>query len=129
VSKAALEVLGARGLRASLKAAGLSVQDLKDSHAKVAKLVLDESKPGTPVKTGRMKRSGRSSGTQTAAIVRFGGAAVPYAGPVHWGWPARHIKAQPWAWEEAQQSEPQWLPIYMHDLEGIVSKIEGVSYP
>lgn len=129
MSRPALQVLGAKGLRRTLKEAGLSVQDLKDSHAKVAKLVETEARPDTPVRTGKLKRSMRSSGTQTAAIVRVGTAAVPYAGPVHWGWEARHIKAQPWVWEEAQHSEPQWLNLYMHDLEGIVAKIEGVRIP
>jgi hypothetical protein len=129
MSQAALQVLGARGLRTTLKQAGLSVQDLKDSHAKVAELVQRGSAPEAPVRSGKLKRSMRSSGTQTAAIVRAGTAAVPYAGPIHWGWEARHIAAQPWIWKEAQDSEPQWLELYMHDLEGIVAKIEGVRYP
>lgn len=129
MSGAALEVIGGRRLRSTLKAAAGSVQDLKDSHAKVARLVETGSRPDAPVRSGRLKASMRSAGTQGAAIVRAGGAAVPYAGPIHWGWEAHHIRAQPWIWEEAQASEPQWLGVYMHDLEVIVSKIEGVRYP
>lgn len=125
-----LQVRGGRQLRASLKAAGLSVQDLKDAHKAVAELVLRQAEPHTPMgETGKLKRSQRAAGTQTAAIVRAGTAAVPYAGPIHWGWAARHITAQPWIAEAAQSTEAAWLGQYMHALETIVHTIEGVPYP
>lgn len=129
MTRSALQVLGGAQLRRTLKAAGLDVQDLKDTHAQVAKLVENQARPETPTRSGRLKRSLRSSGTQGAAIVRAGTAAVPYAGPIHWGWESRHITAQPWIWKEAQDDEPQWMNLYLHGIETIISKIEGVPYP
>ena len=44
-------------------------------------------------------RSGRLAGTvqvveaRGRAVVTAGSAAVPYAGPINYGWPARHIRA------------------------------------
>jgi hypothetical protein len=124
-----MRVEGARTLRASLKAAGLSVQDLKDAHRQVADQVLAASRPVAPHRTGRLAASMRASGTQTAAIVRAGGARVPYAGPIHWGWPARHIKAQPWLADTAASTQSTWEGTYLSALEHIIDSIEGAPGP
>jgi hypothetical protein len=125
----ALEVDGLRTLRASLKSAGLSLQDLKDAHAEVAALVVRAAAPHAPHRTGALAASTRGSGTQSAAIIRAGRAAVPYAGPVHWGWPHRHITAQPWLYEAAVDSQQQWTGAYLRALEQIIDKIEGAPGP
>jgi hypothetical protein len=62
----------------------------------------------------------RSSGTQGAAIVRAGGARVPYAGPIHWGWPRRHITARPWLADTAARTQPTWEATYLAALEHII---------
>ena len=49
----AVRVEGARTLRASLKAAGLGVQDLKDAHKVVADQVLAAARPVRCGVTGR----------------------------------------------------------------------------
>jgi hypothetical protein len=54
---------------------------------------------------------------------------VPYAGPIHWGWPARHIKAQPWIYDAAQNSAEQWTGLYLAALEKIIDGIEGAPGP
>lgn len=125
----ALQVQGARQLRASLKAAGLSVQDLKDAHAAVAEQVARDSAATVPRRTGRLAASVRPSGTQTAAIVRAGRKAVPYAGPIHWGWPKRNIKAQPWLADTAARTQNTWEATYLAALEHIIDRIEGAPGP
>lgn len=118
-----MRVEGARQLRASLKRAGVELSDLKKAHAEVAQLVA--SRAVAPNRTGRLAGSMRSSGTQSAAIVRAGGSSVPYAGPIHWGWEARNITAQPWIAEAAEAAQDQWAGVYMDALEHIIDKIEG----
>lgn len=124
-----VEVEGLRTLRRSLKAAGLSLADLKDAHAHVAQLVVRAASPGAPHRTGALAASTRGSGTQSAAIVRAGRASVPYAGPIHWGWQARHIAAQPWIYNAAVRSQDQWTGTYLRALEHIIDKIEGAPGP
>jgi hypothetical protein len=121
----ALQVDGARQLRASLRRAGLSVQDLKDAHKEAADVVKAEAAPRAPRRTGRLAASVRTSGTQSAAIIRAGRKAVPYAGPIHWGWEARNIAANPWLWEAAQRTESKWTRTYLDALEHIIDTIEG----
>ncbi|MET0995457.1 MAG: HK97 gp10 family phage protein [Mycobacterium sp.] len=125
----AVEVQGLRTLRRTLKAAGLSLQDLKDAHADVARVVVVAAAPRAPRRTGKLVSTDRGSGTQSAAVVRAGGARVPYAGPIHWGWPARHIKAQPWLYDAAVASQQRWEGVYLTALEHIIDKIEGAPGP
>lgn len=125
----ALEVTGGRTLRASMKQAGVDLQDLKDAHARVAQMVRDRAAAAAPVRTGRLAATVRGSGTKTAAIVRAGRASVPYAGPIHWGWGARHIRANPFLWNAIQDSREQWTGMYLAELNRIIEKIEGAPGP
>lgn len=119
----AMEVVGARQLRASLKAAGIGVADLKAAHKAVAEMVAQAAK--VPHRSGRLAASVRPSGTQTAAIVRAGSARVPYANPIHWGWPSRHIKANPFLLDAAERKEQDWTRTYLQALEALINTIEG----
>lgn len=63
--------------------------DIKKVNLEAAKLVEREAKQRVPVLTGRLRASIRSSGQAGKGVVRAGGARVPYANPIHWGWPSR----------------------------------------
>lgn len=128
-ARPSLEVDGARQLRRTLKDAGVSVQDLKDAHREVAELVAQRAAPNAPRRTGRLADSVRPAGTQSAAIVRAGRAALPYAGPIHWGWPAHHITAQPWIAEAAETSQNTWEHLYLQAIEHIIRTVEGTTTP
>jgi len=124
-----LEVEGMRTLRRTLKQAGLGLQDLKDAHAEVAQAVVRAAGPRAPRRTGRLAASTRGAGQAGAAVVRAGRASLPYAGPVHWGWPRRHIAAQPWIYDAATAAQSEWTGIYLSALEHIIDKIEGAPGP
>lgn len=121
-----VQVRGARQLRASLKKAGKDLQDMKAAHAAVAALVAAAAAQRAPKRTGRLATSIRGSGTTTAAVIRAGFKSVPYAGPIHWGWPARGIAAQPFLSEAATGSEGAWLPIYEGAVEAAIDQVKGI---
>jgi hypothetical protein len=123
---AGIKVDGARRLRSTLKAAGDDLSDLKAAHAAAAQIVAGSGGAGAPRVTGALAGTVRSSGTTTAAIVRAGKAAVPYAAPIHWGWFSRHIRPNPWLSRAAQQTEPTWQPIYMAAVNRAVDKVKGL---
>jgi len=125
-SKPVVQIDGAREIRRQLKAAGDDLNDLKALHKKAAAIAAggaDKRVPHGP--TGRLAGTVRASGTKTAGIIRAGRKSVPYAGPIHWGWAARGIKAQPFLSQGAQATEPQWIPIYEHGLDDILATIKG----
>lgn len=124
-----LSVEGGATLRRTMRQAGVDLQDLKDAHAAVARIVTGRAAALAPVRTGRLAASVRGSGTKTAAVVRAGRASVPYAGPIHWGWAKRHIAANPFLWNAIQATREQWIGTYLHELEKIIDKIEGAPGP
>lgn len=125
-SKPVFQVEGGRQLRRTLRQAGDDLQDLKAAHLDAAQVVLSASAALAPSRTGRLKQTLRAAGTKTQGIVRAGKKAVPYAGPIHWGWPKRNIRANPFIATGAKNSEGQWVRKYENHVENILNKIEGV---
>lgn len=128
LSHTSVQVDGARQLRASLKAAGISLDDLKEAHRQAGQVVQNRARTTSPVSTENkphIRDTIRVGATKTAAIIRAGGKRLPYGPVVHWGWFARGIKPHPWVSQAAQDTEPQWQDLYMVALEHIIDTIEG----
>lgn len=119
-----MRVEGGPALRASLRKAGQDLQDLKDVHKDAAELVVAAARP--PVKSGRLAASGRAAGTANAAIMRWGGASLRYAGPIHFGWAAHNIEPQPFGTEAARATEPVWTTLYEDKVNDVLKTIKGV---
>ncbi|GIG64258.1 HK97 gp10 family phage protein [Phytomonospora endophytica] len=120
-----VDVIGAERLRISLRKAGAEVADLKNANAKAASMVAGAAASSAPRRTGRLAATVRGNRAVGKAIIRAGRASVPYALPIHWGWPARNIAPNPWVSEAARRLEPVWLAVYVDDLQSILDKIEG----
>lgn len=115
-----------RALRRRLKTIEGGLAELKEEHRWVAGYVQGRAAPGTPRRTGALASTGRSSGTNTSSIVRYGSARrVPYAAPIHYGWPARHISPSEWVINAAQRSEPVWLGHFNQAIEQLVERTPG----
>jgi len=124
-ARARVQVEGARRLRATLRKAGRDLGDLKEAHAAAGRIVQAAAAAAVPRRSGELAGTLRSSGTATQAVVRAGFARTPYAGPIHWGWPARGITAQPFIAEPAQQTEPRWILGYHRAVDQILANIKG----
>lgn len=123
-----VRVDGLRRLRGDLKRFGADTADLKNANAAVAALVAGASAARAPSRTGRLAGSGRGNRAVGKATVTFGGAAVPYAGPVHWGWPGRGINPQTFIPDAAQATEAVWLAMYLADVEHALQPLYGTTY-
>lgn len=79
---------GVRATSEWLGLMGAPDKALKAANNEAAQIVAQAAKRDAVFKnsTGRLVRSIRPMSTITTAIVRAGGASVPYAGPIHWGW-------------------------------------------
>ena len=114
-SKPGVRVVGLRQFQKQLRALGDdAVDQLKHAHAETAKIVRDEAKriaprhgsvstiSGRPYwqqpshSSGYMADTIRSSGQRRGGYVRAGKKLVPYAGPIHFGWPSRPDPAKGW---------------------------------
>lgn len=119
-------VEGLARFNATMRRAGVKLDDMKAANAQVSTTVAQWASLSAPRRTGALGASVRGTRRQSGARVLGGGAAVPYAGVIHWGWPARHIAAQPFISEAAQSTEPVWLAIYELALRGFIAEIQGV---
>lgn len=120
-----VQVEGARELRRTLRAAGDDLEDLKAANQQAADIAATAARMRAPRRSGTLAGDIRASGTKTAGIVRAGRKKIPYAGPIHWGWPARGIEAQPYMTEGAQATEPIWVPLYQELMDDALKKVKG----
>ena len=121
-----VEVQGARELRRTLKAAGDDLSDLTKVNATISRYVAACGAAAmAPRRTGRLAGSLRGSQAKASATVRAGGARIPYAGVIHYGWPRRHIRAQPFLVDAAHQTEPTWTRFYLAEVDRIISHVHG----
>ena len=75
-------------------------KQLRLANKEAAQVVADQAKVEVPRRSGRLARSIGVQASQTSALVKAGTAArVPYAGPIHFGWPKRNIRPQPFLYE------------------------------
>lgn len=121
-----VRVVGLPRLVATLRAAEVDLDELKVATSAAGQIVLAAATATAPRRTGRLASSGKASKNRRRATITFGAAAVPYAGPIHWGWPRRHIAANPWVSKAAQATEPTWTQAYVRELDAILARVEGV---
>lgn len=125
-----IQVEGVKNLRRTLKAAGVDLTDFTAVNRAVASLVAPLAAAGAPRgpgEGGHIAQTVRVGATRTAAIIRVGNnGRFRYGGPIHWGWPARNIRPNPWVVDAAQDSEGQWIEKYVVGLDRIISQVKGI---
>ena len=118
-------VHGARELARTLKEFGDGLDDLKDANQAVSAMVAREAASRAPRRTGRLAGSVRGSRQQAKAVVMVGSAKVPYAGPIHWGWPKRGIPRRPFVVDAAAATQSAWLGEYEQNIQRLADKVRG----
>lgn len=88
-----VSVVGLRETTRALEKAGIEVDDLKDVMATIATEAAETMARFVPVgPTGRLRASVRGNRAKGKAVVAIGGARVPYAGAINYGWRRRNIQ-------------------------------------
>lgn len=118
-----VRVEGLGELVRALRQAEAGLDDLKGANQAVARIVLGQARSLAPHRSGALAASGRANRAARKANVVFGSARVPYAGPVHWGWPARHIPAHPFVTDAAGRTQSQWVAAYEAELQALLDTI------
>lgn len=90
--KVSVEVDGLRDMVRDLEKAGVEVTDLKEVFSRIADEGADTGRGFTPKKSGALASSVRGNKAKNKAVVTWGKARTPYAGPILYGWPKRGIK-------------------------------------
>ena len=130
-----VQLVGYRELRRDLRKMGdEAIAGLKQVNKEAADLVADTARPDIPVRSGRLKGTLRTTGTVRGGVVRMGRKAVPYAGPVHFGWPNRPnaakgwrggpIRPNPFLYEATDRRIPEVMALYSKYLETLPTSRE-----
>ncbi|RAV33531.1 hypothetical protein [Corynebacterium heidelbergense] len=142
---ATLRVRGGKRLRRTLRKAGVDLKRLKAANKAAAEIAKSAAVAATPVggpykkagrgrprTGGRLKATVRSFASQRSGQIRAGNASrVPYAAPVHWGWPRTKgvqgsgIRPNPWMSTAAKATEPAWLKEYERHVDAIIDSVKG----
>lgn len=118
-----VEVKGAAQLSASLAAAGADLADMQRAATAVGSMVASAAQGLAPKRTGALAASVRPV-TAVANVIDIT-ADITYSGPIHWGWPAHNIAAQPFIEQAIESTEAQTVAIYAEEADDILSKVEG----
>lgn len=119
-------VIGQRRFVQTMRKAGADMDDLKGVNAQAAETALPAVRSLAPHgATGRLVASLRTGATRRAGVIRAGRKAVPYAGPINYGWPAHHISPRLFVNTGVAQSEPQWQRLYLDFINRTLSQIQG----
>lgn len=117
-----LKIEGLEAFQSSLRRAADDIQELKGAAAKTAALIEAAARSRAPRRSGRLASS--ISGTVEGGRASLNVTAA-YAGPIHWGWPARHIDPQPFAMQAARATEAQWVKFYEAEVQEALDKVKG----
>ena len=96
--RSAIEVQGVKIIQRKLKQMDDgTVAELKQVYFYSANLVARNASPRIPQRSGNLRASMRVTTSKRGGWVRVGSKRkVPYAGPVHFGWPNRPNQAREW---------------------------------
>lgn len=120
-----LEIEGLRDLQKALRnLTEDSRNDMKETHRKAGQIVVDGAARLVPVRSGALLASLKSAPTQRQGRVRVGSAAVPYAGPIHFGWPARNIKPNPFIYEVLDGRRQEVYALYSQRISELIFKYD-----
>lgn len=120
-----LRIEGLNELVRTMRKAGQDMEDLKDAHARAGEIVARAAEAMAPRRSGKLAGTIRAARQVRRARVQAGRASVPYAAPIHWGWPARNIEANPFLSEAARATEPQWRVEYERAVQDALDKVRG----
>jgi hypothetical protein len=119
-----VQIEGLRETLRDLKALQVDTrEDMKETHRRAGEIVVAAAKPLAPSRTGALSRTITSSPTQYQGRVRIGrGESVPYAGPIHFGWPARRIKPQSFVYDALDGRRAEVLQTYERRIGDLIRR-------
>jgi hypothetical protein len=102
----------------------LSKTEFLETNKRVAEIIIGESKKYVPVLSGALAANIRNASTKKAAKVRAGSVAVPYAGAIHFGWPARAIRPNPFLYDAIDSRRNEVAQRYASLLDSLITKYD-----
>ena len=113
---------GALLMRRALLKMGKDIE-LDAANEKAGKIVADRARTLAPVLTGTLQSTIRQEKGEKHVMFVKAGRGILYAGPIHYGWPAHHIEAQPFLTDALASSRGAVLGVYANAVAAAVVKV------
>lgn len=126
VDRGGYKVTGLREVVRDLKGLGLDVDDLKGAFGRIAAEGARAVERHIPRRSGRLAASVRGNRAQSKAVVTVGRAAVPYAGPINYGWPSRGIAPALFMQKADEEMRPKAVQLLEDEINHAIQK-RGLS--
>ena len=108
----------------STDALDLNKTEFLETNKQVAEIIINESKRYIPVISGALAAAVRNASTKKSAKVRAGSVAVPYAGPIHFGYPKRAIKPNPFFYDAIDSRRDEVRQKYDSLVSSLITKYD-----
>lgn len=123
---ATIRVVGLPRFLRTLQAAGVEVEDLKDTMAAVAAFAAAAVAAEAPKVSGDLSGSVRGNRAKGRATVTIGkGKTKLYAMPIHYGWPRRNIEPNLFGDRALQRIEPAVEAMLVAGYQAQLDKVKG----
>lgn len=119
-----VQVTGAKELRKALRHMGADLKDMQRTNKAAAKVVADRGREIAPRETGALAGSTRATASQREGAVLAGSRSVPYAGPIHFGWPRHNIEPNPFLYDAADQRGDEVRDVYERRVSELVRRLD-----
>ena len=119
-----VEVVGLRKVVTQLQRLGTQAEDLKGAFTRIGSRAVTHAQRGAPKRTGRLAGSVRQSRRKNSVYLYAGRARLPYAGPIHFGWPARNIKANPWMYRTVDDVGPWAVKELEREIATLIRRLD-----
>lgn len=117
-----VRVEGLNKLTRDLQALGLDVDDLKGAFSSIAAEGAALAARYAPRRTGALAASIRGNKAKNKAVIAAGRARVPYAGPINYGWPKRHIAPSKFMQKADLEMQPKALALLEREINQAIQK-------
>lgn len=117
-----LRVEGLRKTIRALSEAGASAEEMRDTMVRIGTIVVLAGQARAPRLSGDLAGSIRPGRGKTKAVVRAGGARVPYAPVIHYGWAGHGIEPRPFLTDALQATRSQVLRTFDTELGQLLRK-------
>ena len=127
-TKPGIEVVGGSQLRKAFRRLGDRADDLKALHGRIGEMVAETARSIVPIgpdEDGHLQDTIRPSRRKTGASVSAGSRALPYAGPIHFGWRARNIEPQPFLYDALDDRRDDIIARYSDGVGDMVRKFDA----
>jgi hypothetical protein len=121
---ARIQVEGAAELQRAMKRMGADLKDLTKVNRAASDIVAQDARGGAPRLTGALSKTIKPGARKTAGYVQAGSRLVPYAGPIHFGWPRRNIEPQPFLYDALDRRADEVIDKYRDHIGDLVRKLD-----